>query len=178
MPGKQGQQQQGFENTALKNKMMKKDFDKSDDWVLIMNREKEELGASVGSTKAVEAGKSPMGQSFIWCLARGKERAEDAAPEDSVLYAYDGSCRTCQFPLTNGKVEGEDGKQTLTCGLCGTKWNLEDGECVDFLPASNPVQYAAKLANEKKGPQRLAILPTRVSKSGRVYLRLPDGTLK
>ena len=34
-------------------------------------------------------------------------------------------------------------------------------------------QWAAKLANEKKGPQRLGMLPTRVSGSGKVYLRLP-----
>ena len=34
-----------------------------------------------------------------------------------------------------------------------------------------------KLANEKDGLQRLAV-PTRVSKAGRLFLRLPDGTLK
>ena len=48
---------------------------------------------------------------------------------------------------------------------------------LDFLPAANPVQWAAKMANEKKGPQPAALLPTRVSRSGYVYVRLPDGTL-
>ena len=32
--------------------------------------------------------------------------------------------------------------------------------------------------NEKKEPMTAGVLKTRVSQSGRVYLRLPDGTLK
>jgi len=168
-------------NKGLKEKMMKKDFDQSDDWVVVMEREKEELGSSKGSGKAVQAGKNYMGQEFLWNVVRASSRAEDQAPEDTVVYAVDGACRVCQFPLTNANLEGELGgekPQELSCPLCGTKWEMDGGECVDFLPAKNPVQYAAKLANEKKGPQKLAILPTRVSKSGRVWLRLPDGTLK
>ena len=47
--------------------------------------------------------------------------------------------------------------------------------CARLPSLAAPVrpQWAAKLANEKKGRQRLGILPTRVSGSGKVYLRLP-----
>ena len=47
-----------------------------------------------------------------------------------------------------------------------------------WLPAEGPVQFMAKQLNKDKEPVAAGILPTRVSKSGRVYVRLPDGTLK
>ena len=71
-----------------------------------------------------------------------------------------------------------DGSYGITCGLCGTKYSLEDGSVLEFLPKRNPAQWAAALANERKGPQKMVTLPARVSKSGKVYLRLPDGTLQ
>ena len=39
-------------------------------------------------------------------------------------------------------------------------------------------EWAAKMTNRDKEPQKLVRLPTRVSGSGKVYLRLPDGTLQ
>ena len=68
----------------------------------------------------------------------------------------------------------------VTCsrhGLVGTRYSLESGEPLDFLPGDNPVRWLAKVANEKNGPQRLAVLPTRVSQSGAVYVRLPENTI-
>lgn len=168
MPPQRGPQPGG---TGVKKRMQRKDFEQRKEWVQVLDNV-DELGEEPGSTKAVQAGVTPQGQEFIWALIRGKKPAADEDPE---VFAVDGSCRTCQFPMLNAQLDAE--ANTVTCGLCGSSWSLEDGESVEFLPANNPVQFAAKLANEKKGPQRLGILPTRVSGSGRVYLRLPDGTL-
>ena len=135
-----------------------------------------EVGDEVGATKAISAGVTPKGQDYIWTLVRGRDGQD--ADEPVTVYATDGACRCCQFPLPSGKTAAEpDGSLSLTCGLCGTRYSLEDGRVLDFLPAANPVQWAAKMANEKKGPQPAALLPTRVSRSGYVYVRLPDGTL-
>jgi nitrite reductase/ring-hydroxylating ferredoxin subunit len=142
--------------------------------------EKGELGAATGSTKAVAAGQAPQGQEYIWTLVRGEPLVEgaDDAWERTTVYATDGSCRACLFPLTNGATTKEaDGGHSLTCGLCGTRYSLDTGEVLDFLPGDNPVRWAAKLANEKKGPTTATVLKTRVSKALRSYLRLPDGTL-
>ena len=57
---------------------------------------------------------------------------------------------------------------SVSCPVCGNVNDLSTGEVTTFLPANNPVQWAAKLANEKDGLQRLAVLPTRVSKAGRL----------
>ena len=120
------------------------------------------------------------------------------------MFATDGACRACKFPLTQGVWSGAQAgcdEQTLTCpacgspgaagrrrgggvrvtcsrhGLVGTRYSLESGEPLDFLPGDNPVRWLAKVANEKNGPQRLAVLPTRVSQSGAVYVRLPENTI-
>lgn len=159
------------QGSGVKRRMQKKDFDKRNEWVTVMDNISD-LGEEAGSSKAVQAGVSPQGNEFLWCLLRGKKTAEG---EEPVIFAVDGTCRLCQFPLLNSNINEE--ATELTCGLCATSWSLDDGKVVDFLPAANPVQWAAKMANEKKGEVRLGILPTRVSKSGRVYLRLPDGTL-
>merc|ERR1719149_138872 len=172
MPGKQRGQERPNENSSLKKKMQKRDFETKREWGEVCRID--ELGAETGSTKAVEAGITPQGQKFIWNIVRGAP-----GPAEGAVFACDGACRTCQFPLTNSATEKRaDGIYALTCGLCGTVYSLKDGAVLDFLPANNPVQWASKLANEKKGEQQMATLPTRVSKSGRVYVRLPDGTLR
>lgn len=160
----------GF-NSASKKRMEKRDFERSE-WTLVA--EKDELGASTGSTKAVEAGQTPQGSTYIWNLVRGAE----GSPEESTVYATDGSCRCCLFPLTKGTVDQlPDGSYALSCGLCGTQYSLDDGQVLDFCPKKNPVQVMAALANEKKGAQNINVLKTRISQAGRVYVRLPDGTL-
>jgi len=177
MPGKgvRPPQGSGF-NKASKSRMARRDFDR-DEWQLVA--EKTDLSNDFGATKAVSAGISPQGQDFIWVLVRGDQPSEDADPEDGLnkVYATDGSCRCCLFPMTNGVAERTSDGVSITCGLCGTKYSLEDGEVLDFCPKKNPVQWAAAMQNENKGPVPAGILPTRVSKAGRVYLRLPDGTL-
>ena len=45
------------------------------------------------------------------------------------------------------------------------------------LPKNNPIQFATALVNKDKEPTPITVLRTRVSKAGRYYLRLPDGTL-
>ena len=65
----------------------------------------------------------------------------------------------------------------MTCGSCGTKISLEDGEPVEWLPGNGPIQWAAQQLNKNKQPEKINLMMTRVSKAGRVYVRLPDGTL-
>merc|ERR1719238_2004735 len=65
----------------------------------------------------------------------------------------------------------------MTCSSCGSKWSLDDGAVMSWLPGDGPVQWMAKKLNEKKEPIAAGLLKTRVAQSGRVYLRLPDGTL-
>lgn len=168
-------------NTGVKTRMMKNDFETKKEWVQVAKID--ELPVT-GSTKAVAAGRAPggmgptgfrEGSEYIWCLVRGEPASEDEIAAGAKVFATDGACRTCQFPLTQGMWGGVE--KTLTCNCCGTKYSLVTGETLDFLPGDNPVRWAAKLANEKKGPQRLAMLPARVSKSGNVFLRLPDNTI-
>merc|ERR1719247_3723334 len=169
-------QRPATENVALKRKMKGKDFAESDDWVPVLEKADaaEFLAGEVGSTKAVQAGQDYKGNEFIWSLMLGQEDGQVAR----TVYAMDGSCRQCKFPMLEGKYSREDGVPSVSCPVCGNVTDLSTGEVTTFLPANNPVQWAAKLANEKDGPQRLAVLPTRVSKAGRLFLRLPDGTLK
>lgn len=163
----------------MKSKIQKRDFDTRKEWVEVaMN---DDLGAETGSTKAVEAGITPQGQRYIWALVRGSPKPAEPDGEwaEDTVFAVDGSCRSCQFPMTNGKTEKEpDGTYSLTCGLCGSKYSMANGAVLKFLPGENPIQWASKLANEKKGEVPMATLPTRISKSGRIYVRLPDGTLR
>lgn len=176
MPGKT-QGYQGRDNQGMKQRMQKRDFDKKE-WVQVVDSLDEDVGMEPGATKAVSAGKTPRGQDFIWTLIRGvpKENAEGVLEQR--VFAVDGACRCCQFPMTAAKMAVEaDASYSATCGLCGTKYSLEDGSVLEFLPKRNPAEWAAALANEKKGPQKMVTLPTRVSKGGKVYLRLPDGTL-
>merc|ERR1711953_760424 len=138
----------------MRKRMMKDDFAK-DEWQFVC--EDSELGAETGSTKAVEAGQSYKGTRFIWTLVRGDPESEKS------VFALDGNCRCCLFPMINGKTEKQaDGTYAMTCGLCGTQYSLDSGEVLEFLPANNPVQWASKVANEKKGPQKAGVLPTRV----------------
>ena len=159
----------GFQS-GMKDRMQKRDFERSE-WTLVA--EKGELGSSLGATKAVEAGMAPQGQNFIWSLIRG----EDGDGEGSTVYATGGSCRACTFPLFNGKCEKKGDEFTLTCGSCGTKYSLEDGSPIEWLPGNGPIQWAAQQLNKAKEPSNINLLMTRVSRAGRIYIRLPDGTL-
>mmetsp|Transcript_119215 Transcript_119215/g.210826 ORF Transcript_119215/g.210826 Transcript_119215/m.210826 type:complete len:281 (+) Transcript_119215:64-906(+) len=168
----------GFDQYS-KKRMMQMDKDASE-WVEILLDG--ELGNETGATKAVEAGVSPQGQDYLWTVCRGDPAGteyEDLSEQKSV-FCLDGNCRVCVFPLFNGEVgREEDGTYSISCGLCGTKYSLETGEVIDFLPAKNPVQWIQKNLNGKKDPKEMkaGMLPTRISKSGRVRVRLPDGTL-
>ena len=78
----------------------------------------------------------------------------------------------------NAKVDkAADGSMTMTCQSCGTIHSLEDGDVVEWLPGNGPIQWAAQQLNKAKQPEKVNLLMTRVSRSGRVYVRLPDGTL-
>ncbi len=156
----------------MKTRMQKRDFDR-DEWTLVAA--KGELGSEMGATKAVEAGMAPQGQNYIWSLIRG----DDGDGEGSTVYATDGSCRACTFPLFSSSVDKDaDGNMRLTCGSCGTVYSLEDGQVIEWLPGKNPIQWAAQQLNKAKEAAPINLLMTRVSKAGRIYLRLPDGTLK
>ena len=179
MPGKayDGRTSGGGITTAAKKKFEVNDFNAKTEWTLVA--EKDELGAESGSTKAVAAGVAPQGQEYIWTLVRGNPMVEGEDAEESTCYATDGSCRSCLFPMTKSTVEPDGaGSYTMTCGLCGSKWNLDTGDVIDWLPGNGPVQFASKLANKDKEPTQCTVLKTRISKAGRCYLRLPDGTLQ
>jgi len=173
LPGNRGGFSAGGGMTKeAKQRFEKADFEKSE-WTLVA--EKGLLGNETGSTLAVEAGQTPQGQNYIWTLVRGVPLTEDG-PETTV-YATDGSARCCLFPMTKATAEADGDGFTLTCGLCGTKYSLDEGEVLDWMPKSNPVQWAAAAANSNKEPIPCTVLKTRVSQAGRTYLRLPDGTL-
>ena len=152
-------------------KMERQDFEKSTEWTLVA--EKEELGPEMGAALAVEAGQSPMGQSYIWALRRGTPVEEGANPEDSVIYATDGTCRTCLFPLTKGEVtplkdeegyegEGKEDGHALTCGLCGTKYNLVTGEVRRSRDSTSMTPDALMEGGTGTGPGVAAVLSTSV----------------
>ena len=120
---------------------------------------------------------SILGLSDIWTLNRGTGAAAD---DESNVHATDGSCRACSFPLTKAVLNTEaDGTSSITCGSCGSKFSLTQGEgtVLDWLPGNGPIQWMAKNLNSAKEQLAAGILPTRLSQSGRVYIRLPDGTL-
>jgi len=154
--------------------MQQRDFSKSE-WTLVAN--KGDLGETAGSTLAVEAGQSPQGQNFIWTLVRGSETDEDGCN----VFATDGSCRACSFPLTKGVYGREaDGTASISCSSCGSKFSLDReraGEVIQWLPGEGPIQWMAKNLNSNKEQMAAGLLPTRVSQAGRIYVRLPDGTL-
>lgn len=170
MPGKAVRPAAGMQ-TSVKSRLQKKDFQRSE-WTLVAN--KDDLGSAMGDTLAVEAGQSPQGQNYIWTLIRG----DDGVGEDSTVFCTDGSCRACQFPMIKGQVTKEDGAMVIGCPACGTKYSLEDGSVLNWLPANGPAQWAAAQLNKNKEPTAAGSLMTRVSKAGRIYVRLPDGTLK
>jgi len=164
----------GF-NDKSKKRMQKRDFERSE-WTPVAL--KGELGDEIGSSMAVEAGQSPMGQNYIWTLVRGEDGASANDDDFSNVYATDGSCRACQFPMTKAELGKEpDGTPALTCPTCGSVFNLETGAVLKWLPGEGPVQFMSKKLNENKEELPATILKTRVAKSGRVYVRLPDGTL-
>lgn len=162
----------------VKKRMQQRDFSRSE-WTLVA--EKGDLGDEVGSTLAVEAGQSPQGQNYIWTLIRGEEGAGALRgdEESSNVYATDGSCRSCTFPMTKAKLFKRDGGDyAILCETCGSEFSAEDGAVLKWLPGEGPVQWMSKQLNADKEEMAAGILPTRISKSGRVYVRLPDGTLQ
>jgi len=156
-----------------KKRMQQRDFQRNE-WTLVA--EKGQLGDEVGSTLAVEAGQSPQGQNYIWALVRG-ENSENAAGEETDVYATDGACISCSFPMTKAVITKEDGLELLDCETCGSQWSLKDGSVHKWLPGVGLKQMAAKALNKDKEPRSINLLSTRTSQAGRIYLRLPDGTL-
>ena len=92
----------------------------------------------------------------------------------------DGSCRACSFPMTKAEVvPSDDGSApSLVCNTCGSSWSLGDGSVRQWLPGNGPAQFLSKQLNKNKEPERINLLKTRESLSGRIYVRLPDGTLQ
>lgn len=170
MPGKAVRPPSGSGfNEKSKSRMQKRDFEK-DEWTFVAA--KGDLGEGFGATKAVEAGQSPQGINYIWTLVRTGD-----SPEDVV--ATDGSCRACTSPVPAFAFEKDsDGITKAICGPCGSEFNMDDGSVIKWLPGANPVQWAAKQLNKDKEELAASIMRTRVSQSGRIYVRLPDGTLK
>jgi hypothetical protein len=118
----------------------------------------------------VSTTQAPQGQEYVWTLIRGLPMKEGQDPQESSCYVTDGSCRTCLFPMPQANVEAvvdENGEpsHTISCGVCGTKWDLNSGKVLDFLPGNGPVQFAAKLANSKKEETPCTVLKTRISKA-------------
>jgi hypothetical protein len=170
IPGKatSGRTASGGITDKAKKKFEIDDFNAKSEWTLVA--EKDELGAETGSTKAVAAGVAPQGQEYVWTLIRGLPMKEGQDPQESSCYVTDGSCRTCLFPMPQANVEAvvdENGEpsHTISCGVCGTKWDLNSGKVLDFLPGNGPVQFAAKLANSKKEETPCTVLKTRISKA-------------
>jgi len=161
---------------GVKRRMQQRDFGRSE-WTLVA--EKGDLSDDVGATLVVEAGQSPMGQNYIWTLIRSETGAGALRgdEESSNVYATDGSCRACTFPMSKSTISKVEGGDVLTCASCGSKFAMEDGAVIEWLPGEGPVQWLAKQVNSNKEEMAAGVLPTRVSKGGRVYVRLPDGTL-
>ena len=122
---------------------------------------------------AVEAGQSPQGQNYVWALVRG----ENAGDEETDVYATDGACISCSFPMTKAVITKADGLELLDCKTCGSQWNLKDGSVHKWLPGEGLSQMATKALNKDKEERPINLLSTRVSQAGRIYVRLPDGTL-
>jgi nitrite reductase/ring-hydroxylating ferredoxin subunit len=168
------------------------------EWVLACDDE--DLGQEEGAMKTVEAGKSPTGDDYLWVLTRGKPVPKEQEPDDGEwrvgdnffgadralarfgagnnIFAMVGNCPVCTWPMSNGKIEYlEDGMTAaIACGLCGTKYSLETGEVVEWLPGDGPVQWTQKQIHKDKKQDILGTAPTRLHK-GKVYVRLPEGTL-
>jgi len=155
-----------------KKRMQKRDFQRSE-WTLVA--EKGELGDQYGSTTAVEAGMSPQGQNYVWALVRGEAAPDDG--EETKVYATDGACISCQFPMTKAVITKEDGLELLDCKTCGSQWNLKDGSVHKWLPGEGLAQMGMKALNKDKEERPINLLSTRTSQAGRIYVRLPDGTL-
>ena len=87
-----------------------------------------------------------MGQNYIWTLVRGYEGAGQFTEDVfSNVWATDGSCRACTFPMLNSAVKEEaPGQYSIECGSCGSKWALDDGAVLEWLPGNGPVQWMAK----------------------------------
>lgn len=178
MPGKgataYGSGGAGFTSKS-KKKMSQRDFSRNE-WTLVAG--KGDLGDEVGSTLAVEAGMSPMGQNYIWSLIRGEDGAGAVSDDFSNVYATDGSCVACTFPMTKVTTAKEaDDTFSVCCNNCGSKWSLFDGSVMEWLPGNGPMEWMAAKLNDQKEPAPINLLKTRVAESGRIYVRLPDGTL-
>ena len=154
----------------LKDKMSKKDFQRSE-WTLVA--EKGELWERIWRKQGRRG----------WHVAPGSELHLGTCAwrrwrcEGSTVYATDGSCRACTFPMTGAKASMEGGVKKITRPSCGTSHDLESGEPIEWLPGNGPIQWAAQQLNKAKEPANINLMMTRVSRAGRIYIRLPDGTL-
>lgn len=171
MPGKAVRPPATGMQKNVKSRLEKRDFMR-DEWTLVASAD--ELGSAFGDTLAVEAGQSPQGTNFIWTLIRG----DDGVGEGSTVYATDGSCRACTYPMVRATTSKTSDGVSINCPACGSSFNLENGDVIEWLPAKGPAQWAAAQLNKDKEPMNAGILQARVSKAGRIYVRLPDGTLK
>ncbi|MCO5579921.1 hypothetical protein L7F22_037043 [Adiantum nelumboides] len=88
------------------------------------------------------------------------------------LHAIEANCTSCKFPIIEGKTsQQEDGALEISCPLCHTSFSLEDGRVLQHCPKDGPVQWLIGTMKEKTPPVAAKILPARISKSGRVYVR-------
>ncbi|KAH7295310.1 hypothetical protein KP509_27G042300 [Ceratopteris richardii] len=91
------------------------------------------------------------------------------------LRAIAANCTSCKFPIIEGKVsQPDDGALDITCPLCHTRFSLEDGAVLQYCPKDGPLQWFIGTLKEKATPEAAKIIPTRVSKAGRVYLRFAN----
>eukprot|EP00250_Pteridium_aquilinum_P004662 c14869_g1_i1 orf=154-813(+) len=91
---------------------------------------------------------------------------------DDELRAIEANCTSCKFPIIEGKVlQQEDGGLDISCPLCHTRFSLEDGRVTLYCPKDGIIQWVIGSLKEKATPEAAKVLPARVSKSGRVYVR-------
>ncbi|KAL3684844.1 hypothetical protein R1sor_002866 [Riccia sorocarpa] len=91
----------------------------------------------------------------------------------SLIYTVKANCTSCQFPMIDGKVEvvGEGDDLTIECPLCHTKFSMVDGDVKDFCPKDGALQWVIGTIKERASPVAANVYPTRMSNSGRIYVK-------
>ncbi|KAG6546895.1 hypothetical protein Mapa_011511 [Marchantia paleacea] len=91
----------------------------------------------------------------------------------SLLYTIKANCTTCQFPMIDGKVElvGEGDDLTIECPLCHSKFSVVDGDVAEYCPKDGPLQWFVGTLKSKTEPVAAKVYPTRMSNSGRIYVK-------
>eukprot|EP00638_Chattonella_subsalsa_P007125 CAMPEP_0117760682 /NCGR_PEP_ID=MMETSP0947-20121206/16786_1 /TAXON_ID=44440 /ORGANISM="Chattonella subsalsa, Strain CCMP2191" /LENGTH=200 /DNA_ID=CAMNT_0005581441 /DNA_START=114 /DNA_END=716 /DNA_ORIENTATION=+ len=86
-------------------------------WIKLFNSA-EEIPAGEGKSK-VATGADPFGKEKLFLTVRHKKE----------YYTLDTNCGRCKFPLLNGEIAEEEGKETsLQCPLCGVGYSLTTGK--------------------------------------------------